>query len=113
MSAWSLWRVIATTLAVVMATAIVSGLVVANWSGEHEDTAEAVTSVEGTAPLAPPPATVSACNQWAAYQATTPGAAKPTSTNAGALFGLDESRKHDERYRAAYAICLRARGYAG
>ena len=112
MSGWSLWRVIATALAVVMATAIVSGLVVANWSGQRED-AEAVTSVQGSAPLAPPPATVSACNQWAAYQAAAPGSTRPTPPDAGALYGLDENRKHDERYRAAYAICLRARGYAG
>ena len=30
----------------------------------------------------------------------------------GVLFGLSEKRKHDERYRAAYAICLRSRGYS-
>lgn len=30
----------------------------------------------------------------------------------GTLYGLNENRKHDENYRAAYASCLRARGYA-
>jgi hypothetical protein len=31
----------------------------------------------------------------------------------GALYGLNENKKNDERYRAAYASCLRSRGYAG
>jgi hypothetical protein len=31
----------------------------------------------------------------------------------GTLFGLNENRKHDERYRDAYARCMRSRGYAG
>ena len=30
---------------------------------------------------------------------------------AGALYGLNENRKHDAAYRDAYAGCLRARGY--
>ena len=29
----------------------------------------------------------------------------------GALYGVNENRKTDERYRAAYASCLRSRGY--
>jgi hypothetical protein len=111
LSAWSLARVLATALALVMAIAIVSGLVVANWSG-RERAPEGVTTVQGTAPLAPTAATVSACNQWAAQQAAAAGAGQTTSKDAGRLYGLDENRKHDERYRAAYAICLRARGYA-
>ena len=31
---------------------------------------------------------------------------------AGALYGLNENRKHDAAYRDAYAGCLRARGYS-
>ena len=31
----------------------------------------------------------------------------------GALYGLNENKKNDERYRHAYASCLRARGHAG
>ena len=30
----------------------------------------------------------------------------------GTLFGLNETRKHDEQYRDAYARCMRSRGYA-
>jgi hypothetical protein len=29
----------------------------------------------------------------------------------GSLYGLNENKKHDERYRAAYASCMRARGF--
>jgi hypothetical protein len=32
---------------------------------------------------------------------------------AGTLYGLNENRRHDERYRDAYASCMRARGYTG
>jgi hypothetical protein len=31
----------------------------------------------------------------------------------GVLYGLNENRKNDERYRTAYAGCMRSRGYAG
>jgi uncharacterized membrane protein len=31
----------------------------------------------------------------------------------GTLYGLNENKKHDERYRAAYAACMRSRGYTG
>jgi hypothetical protein len=30
----------------------------------------------------------------------------------GTLYGLAENRSHDDRYRAAYASCMRSRGYA-
>jgi len=31
----------------------------------------------------------------------------------GALYGLNENRKTDERSREAYAACMRSRGYGG
>ncbi|MGH7333211.1 MAG: hypothetical protein ACREKS_10810 [Candidatus Rokuibacteriota bacterium] len=31
----------------------------------------------------------------------------------GTLYGLNENRRYDERYRDAYATCMRARGYTG
>jgi len=31
----------------------------------------------------------------------------------GTLYGLNEAKKQDERYRDAYALCMRARGYGG
>ena len=30
---------------------------------------------------------------------------------AGTLYGLNENKKHDERYRDAYGACMRSRGY--
>ena len=32
---------------------------------------------------------------------------------AGALYGLNENRKNDEKYREAYAACMRKNGYGG
>ena len=29
----------------------------------------------------------------------------------GTLYGLDQNRRNDEKYRAAYANCMRTRGY--
>jgi len=29
----------------------------------------------------------------------------------GTLYGLNENRKQDQQYRAAYASCMRSRGY--
>jgi len=31
----------------------------------------------------------------------------------GTLYGLNENRRNDERYRDAYSSCLRSRGYTG
>jgi hypothetical protein len=31
----------------------------------------------------------------------------------GTLYGLNESKQHDQRYRDAYAACMRDRGYRG
>jgi hypothetical protein len=95
-------------LAVVMSMALVSGLIVANWTGESNPRTTLT-------PMPPTPAAIDACNQWAADQTgpqTRPSAAANNGATGTALVGLDENRKHDERYRAAYATCLRARGYA-
>ena len=35
------------------------------------------------------------------------------SAGGGTLYGLNENKKHDERYRDAYAGCMRSRGYSG
>src|SRR5439155_463189 len=95
MDKWNPWKVTALGLVLVMATALVTGLVVANWSGTSQDAAEqkaatspasrpAAPSRVATAPHAAPaprvaqaPATpavptqdvVAACNRYAAGQA--------------------------------------------
>ena len=169
MSTWNPWKVTAIAMALVMSTALVTGLVVANWSGSDRQpesatpetksvtatpqarpAARPATAQTTTTPMAPTPAAIDACNQWAAQHAGPPdktmevvkdgavgalvgaavgaaggavagggkGAGKGAAiggvvgAGGGALYGLNENRKHDERYRAAYASCMRARGYA-
>jgi hypothetical protein len=172
MSTWNPWKATAIGLALVMSTALITGLVVANYTGSDRDRkSEAKTSSEktysaakppartastqnthqATTPMVPTQAAVDACNQWAAQQ-TGPqdktmevvkdgavgavvgaavgaaggavagggkGAGKGAAiggvvgAGGGALYGLNENRKHDERYRAAYAACMRGRGYTG
>jgi hypothetical protein len=167
------WKLTAIAMALVMATALVTGLVVANLSGTRtpEQVAEAPKTVEAprkvdvstpaasrpvkaprsSAPVAPTAAVVDACNRQAAQQ-TGPqnktmeivkdaavgavvgaavgaaggaiagggkGAGKGAAiggvvgAGGGTLYGLNENRKNDERYRDAYSSCMRARGYAG
>ena len=158
---WNPWKITAIGLGLVVATAVITGVVVANWSG-HEGTQKLSTSAATTktpaqvapAAVAAPPAAlpsqavIDACNQQAAQAVprnkTTElvkdgaigalvGAAVGAAGGAiadggsgagkgaiiggvlgvggGALYGINENRKTDERYRAAYASCMRSRGY--
>ena len=134
---WSPWNVAALGLVFVMATALVTGLVVANWSGSSQDpelrrqapaasrqwrSTRAAGLNPTAAPLAGGPAAVAiptaeavqACNQRATDEAGEPGRpedAVKTEELAGSLHGLNESKLNDEKYRAAYSRCMRARGY--
>ncbi len=179
------WKLTAIGLALVMVTAVVTGMVVANWTGtpRSEQAAELKSATPPatpkaasqpsampreaavtTAPPAPAPvaaapappalpseATIAACNRVAAGRPTTKdktvevvkdgavaalvgaavgaaggaiadggkGAGKGAAiggvvgAGAGTLYGLNENRKHDERYREAYAACMRSRGFGG
>jgi hypothetical protein len=181
---WNPWKLTAIGLALVMVTAVVTGLVVASWTGTPPEqqvvapkpsasmqasnpsasprTAAAVTSAP-RAPSAPAPATaparpaipseatIEACNRVAAGAPTTKdktveivkdgaiaaavgaavgaaggaiadggkGAGKGAAiggvlgAGAGALYGVNENRKNDQRYREAYAACMRSRGFGG
>jgi hypothetical protein len=184
---WNPWKLTAIGLALVMVTAVVTGIVVANWTGSAADRRVADTKpasepastppVKAMAPTAQPPASprvaatapapvappvsaaaptpsvptqavVDACNRHAATTkdktvevvkdsaiAGLAGAAIGAAggaiagggkgagkgagiggvvgLGAGALYGLNENHKNDERYREAYAACMRARGYSG
>lgn len=168
---WNPWKMTAIGMGLVMATALVTGLVVANWTGTTADKTQAQAPAAASRPVAqataprpvaqtaaphaastaPPQIVVDACNQYAANQAgaqdkamevvkdaavgAVVGAAVGAAGGAiadggkgagkgaaiggvvgaggGTLYGLNEGKKHDERYRAAYATCMRARGYAG
>ena len=158
------WKLTAIGMALVVTTALVTGVVVANRSKPEERPAAksigAITSepaarpatpasATAPAPAVPKAAVVKACNEQAAT-ASGPrdktvdtvkdgavgallgaavgaaggaiadggkGAGKGAAIGglvgggAGALYGLNENRKHDAAYRDAYASCLRARGY--
>jgi hypothetical protein len=113
---WGPWKLAAMGAGLVMVTALVTGLVVANWTGPLPMArlpAPAPTTPQipvpasgrvapgGVAPVAkpgdPPQAIVDACNQYA--------------TKIGQRVVTAENRSLEERYRDAYASCLRARGY--
>lgn len=163
---WNPWKITAIGMAVVVVTALVTGLVVANWTGGERDRA----AVDGSMKVAEQPAkparvssavaatpsknAIEACNRYAASEAGTKrdtkdktveivkdgaiGAAVGAAVGAaggaiadggkgagkgaaiggvvgaagGTLYGLNENKKHDEKYRAAYSQCMRSRGYA-
>lgn len=161
-NSWNPWKMTAIGMALVMVTALITGLVVANWSGSDP---ERVTSAPAPmsrpagasragakpAPVStvPTQAAINACNQYAAKQAGQQdktmevvkdaavgavvgaavgaaggaiadggkGAGKGAAiggvvgAGAGTLYGLNETKKSDQRYRDAYAACMRSKGY--
>lgn len=107
---WDLGKLAAIGLAFVMVGAVIVGLVVANWTSpvpmmmlpaSVPERAQAprivlspgVVSVTGREPVVAPPAVDEACNEYAAKEVGPLGKAMEIP------------------YRAAYAICVRARGY--
>jgi len=167
MDKWNPWKVTALAMALVMATALVTGLVVANWSGSSLDVAQPASAPPSTrlvqqprpasaqpapsAPAIPTKEVVDACNRYAAAQVgesdkTTEvvkdaaigavvgaavgaaggavagggkGAGKGAAiggvvgAGGGTLYGLNENKRNDDKYRAAYSSCLQSRGYTG
>jgi len=158
------WKLTSLGLGLVAATALATGLVVANWTGKESDKTAAVeagsgrtaprvasSQVPAAAPAMPTQSAVEACNQYAVSHAgqrdktvdtvkdagigaiagAALGAAGGAIANGGkgagkgaaigglvgagggTLYGLNENQKHDERYRGAYAACMRSRGYTG
>ena len=161
------WKMTAIGMAVVMVTALVTGLVVANWTGgdrvaqEQKSQPKPQTAMPvqkpqaatparvASAPTVPTASAIEACNKYAASEAGTrdktmevvkdgaigavvgaavgaaggaiagggKGAGKGAAiggvvgAGGGTLYGLNENKKHDESYRAAYSSCMRARGY--
>lgn len=177
-SNWNPWKLTAIGLALVMVTALITGMVVANWTSTASErqaaeskaapaTAKAPAPAQPSAsprmaaapaPVAPAPAVparpsqgvIDECNRVAAQPTTKDktvevvkdsavaglvgaaigaaggaivdggkGAGKGAGIGgalglgAGALYGLNENTKSDERAREAYAACMRSRGYGG
>src|ERR1051326_2480960 len=87
--------------------AVVTGVVLANWSGH-----DVKPKAEAPSVAAPQP---SALPSQAAIGAAA-GGGSGTGKGAvigGALYGVNENRKNDAQYRDVYATCMRARGYNG
>ncbi len=159
------WKATAIAMALVIVTALITGVVIANWTGRSELERKAETPTteplkaaavrmavapQSSALATPARSTVEACNRQATAHAgsqdkTTEvvkdaaigavlgaavgaaggaiadggkGAGKGAAigglvgAGGGTLFGLNENRKHDEKYRDAYARCMRSRGYS-
>jgi len=175
MDKWNPWKVTALAMALVMATALVTGLVVANWSDTGRDFAQPTPSptsprlvqqpkppslkpaasqtqaAPAATPVVPTQEVVDACNRYAAAQVGETDKTKEVVTDAaigavvgaavgaaggaiagggkgagkgaaiggvvgaggGTLYGLNENKKNDEKYRAAYSSCMHSRGYTG
>jgi hypothetical protein len=80
------WKLTTFAVLLVLATALVTGVVVAKWSPSQ---------TEPGAPAAGPP------SQFGGNRAAA----------GGTLYGINEGNKTDEAYRAAYARCMRSRGF--
>lgn len=122
-NAWNPWKMAAIGMALVIVTGLATGLVVANWSGREADRRTATSSglarpARMVSPV-PTQAAINTCNQYAAAQIgqrdKTTEVVKDAAVGAGGgtLYGLNENHKQDERYREAYARCMRTRGYTG
>src|SRR5215510_1324887 len=129
------WKLTAVAMALVVVTALATGLVVANLSGKGSDkskAADATSSVRTTprsaatassSPSVPTQSVIAACNQQAASRVPSRDKTMDTvkdgaigglvGAGGGTLYGLNENRKHDEQYREAYAACMRSHGYVG
>lgn len=166
MNDWNPWKVTTLALALVMATALVTGLVVANgWGPSQEGELKSPPPASNRLVQQPRPGVkpsssrsavptqeiVEACNRHASAQVgetdktqevvkdavigAVVGAAVGAAGGAiagggkgagkgaaiggvvgasgGTLYGLNENKRNDERYRDAYSSCMHSRGYAG
>ena len=123
------WKLTAIGMSAVVVTALITGLVVAGWTGTEGDRVAAdppavrrsessakPARVVSTAPATPSKSAIEACNRYAASETdghrNTPGKmVQVVTAGGGTLYGLNENRKWDDRYRSAYSSCMRSRGY--
>ena len=106
------WKMATAGMAIVtmsLATALVVGHVFV-----PESRAEVRETVTKKTTPAAMQAVIDRCNERAAAEAPLSDATETITDlvpGAGTLYGLNEKRKGDERYRAAYTRCMRSRGY--
>jgi hypothetical protein len=111
-------------MGVVIAAALIAAMIIAPWTKHRDVVVETspvqvdTTSAGAAAPalprdpapvvsarsVAPTPAAIAECNRYAATWIGVTGKS---------VDDLDETKKSDERFRRAYAICMRSLGYAG
>jgi hypothetical protein len=107
---WNPWKITAIGLGLAMTTALIIGVGAANWSRRDEaqkPTNARLAPVTPTAAVATPQAlpsqaVIDTCNQQAAREAP---------QNKSTELVINENRKSDERYRAAYGSCMQSRGH--
>ena len=167
------WKLTSIGMAVAIVSALVTGLVVANWTGSDRAAQEQKAAVQdqkpaaqeqktqhkaqatqthvASAPGVPTQTAIDACNKYAASEAGSKdktmevvkdgaigavvgaavgaaggaiagggkGAGKGAAiggvvgVGGGTLYGLNENKKNDEKYKAAYSSCMHSRGYTG
>jgi hypothetical protein len=122
------WKLTATAVALVMVTSLVIAVIAwttrdVEWRVEAppvEPTKSASVRMAVAAPQAsamatPPSYAIAACHRQASQPGlddAQPAALKAGVLGSGTLYGLDQNQKRDERYRDAYARCMRSRGYS-
>lgn len=111
------WMLTATAMVLVGATGFGTGLVLTNWSGGKSDKNTPLAMWTKAAGV-PPQGAIDTCNKSAASQAGQREKTKETVVpgtigegGGGTLYGLNATKKHDERYRTAYAACMQSRGH--
>jgi len=109
-NSWSPWDLTPSGMGVVIAAALIIAMIIAQWSKHRSDGSAAPAMPRDPAPVAsarsgaPTPAAIAECNRYAANRIGVKGKS---------VDDLDETKKSDERFRRAYATCVRSLGYTG
>jgi hypothetical protein len=121
------WKLVATAVALVLVTSLIIATVA--WTTADMRWADIQWTVEAPTPdpmkaatvrmgavasqavamSPPPPYAVAACQRQASQHQ--PDGKPPEALKAG-IIGSTSLQPHDERYREAYARCMRSRGYS-
>jgi len=119
---WKPWKMTTFGLLLVGATALVTTLVM-GYRAERQDDKQSRATSRANAPVrktsVPSQIEVEACQAYAQQRTgdKTMDMAKdvaiggPVGATAGTLSGLNDTKRHDAQYQAAYRSCLRQKGY--
>lgn len=124
------WKLTVIVTGLVVGTSLVTGFVLTNWTdpdpvhvAARPRPAGAPTALVAERMAVPTREVVAACNRHAAAQvgerSRTEGVARDAAVGgivgaaSGALYGVNQNKRRDERYREAYATCMRSLGYTG